>query len=287
MRRISAPTIALGAVLGGGGLISVSGCGASGHAAAGRDLSPNRAAFFGQSRCADAHVQLCEDFESGALDPATWQVGGDPPVIDTLQAARGTRALHVTKTGNGLSYVSESKTFPEPNDTYFGRAFVYFKSLPESATNFSYAHWTFVAASGTGVSGEIRLSGQLQSGANLFGVGTDSLTDPAGTGDWTNADRDPGPNGTPTPVPLGQWLCIEWMHDGAHNQTRFWWDAVEHPSLGTTSTTPHQGNAGLPFTLPRFTNLWLGWQEYQASSERFEMWLDEIAIDGSRIGCVD
>lgn len=287
MRRISAPTIALGAVLGGGGLISVSGCGASGHAAAGRDLSPNRAAFFGQSRCADAHVQLCEDFESGALDPATWQVGGDPPVIDTLQAARGTHALHVTKTGNGLSYVSESKTFPEPNDTYFGRAFVYFKSLPEPATNFSYAHWTFVAASGTGVSGEIRLSGQLQSGANLFGVGTDSLTDPAGTGDWTNADRDPGPNGTPTPVPLGQWLCIEWMHDGAHNQTRFWWDAVEHPSLGTTSTTPHQGNAGLPFTLPRFTNLWLGWQEYQASSERFEMWLDEIAIDGSRIGCVD
>jgi hypothetical protein len=286
MPRTWARALAFAAVLGGGA--QVAGCGASGNAAAGgRDLSPNRAAFFGQSRCAAAHVQLCEDFESGALDPATWQVSGDAPVVDTLQAARGTHALHITKAGNGLSYITETKTFPEPNDTYFGRAFVYFASLPAPATGFSYAHWTFVATWGTGVTGEIRLSGQMQNGANLFGVGTDSLTDPAGTGDWTNPDQDPGPNGTPTPVPLGQWLCIEWMHDGAHNQTRFWWDAVEHPSLATTPTTPHQGNAGVPFTLPQFTSLWLGWQEYQATSEPFEMWLDEIAIDGARIGCVD
>jgi hypothetical protein len=76
------------------------------------------------------------------------------------------------------------------------------------------------------------------------------------------------------------------MHDGAHNQTRLWWDGVEHPSLGTVATTPHQGNATVPFTLPTFTNVWLGWYEYQPTTEPFELWLDEIAIDGARIGCV-
>ncbi len=239
-----------------------------------RDLSPDRAAFFGDSRCAAAHLQLCEDFESGTLDPAVWTVTGTAPAVDDQRAARGQRALHVKIDGNGPSLIAETKTFPAPNDTYFGRMFVYFQSLPSPAAGFDYAHWTFAAASGTGVKGEVRLSGQMQNGVNLFGVGTDSLDDPNGSGDWTNPDQDPGPNGTPTPVPTGQWLCIEWMHDGAHNQTRFWWDAVEHPSLATTPATPHLGNSGVPFTLPSFTSLWVGWYEYQKTTEPFELWID-------------
>ena len=144
-----------------------------------------------------------------------------------------------------------------------------------------YAHWTFVAASGTGVSGEIRLSGQRSSGDNWFGVGTDDRTDPEGTGDWTTSDHDPG--GSPKPVPLHEWLCVEWMHSGRTNETRFFLDGVEHPSLHTTETV--NGGNGKPFILPEFTNVWVGWQEYQPSTETFELWMDEIAIDSSRIGC--
>src|SRR5450432_2571520 len=62
---------------------------------AGRDLSTNRNAFFGESRCASANVLLCEDFESGAIDKGTWKVTG-APVIDGLQKARGSHALHIT-----------------------------------------------------------------------------------------------------------------------------------------------------------------------------------------------
>ena len=251
-----------------------------------RDLSTNRSAFFGASRCAAARVQLCEDFESGVLDPGTWTPTGLTPTIDGVHAARGRRALHVKIDGNGPSYIRETKTFPAAQDTYFGRMFVYFQSLPTPAPGFDYAHWTFAAASGTGVKGEVRLSGQMQQGANRFGVGTDSLDDPAGSGDWTNADRDPGPTGASPAVPTGRWLCIEWMHDGARNQTRFWWDALEHPSLSTTTATPHLGNVGVPFRLPAFTNAWVGWQEYQKTSQPFELWIDEVAIDGARIGCV-
>jgi hypothetical protein len=246
----------------------------------GRDFSTDRTKFFGSSRCTQAGVQLCEDFESGAINKALWSVQGTAPVVDGLQHARGNSALHITQPGNGLSYIKETKTFPAMNDTYWGRIFVFFKTLP--AAPLTYAHWTFVAASGTGVSGEIRLSGQFQNTANFFGVGTDNRVDDAGTGDWTNSDRDPPK--APVAVPLNQWLCIEWLHKGDTNETRFFWDGVEHPSL-YTSATMHGGNAN-PFLLPKFTNVWIGWQEYQTTAEPFELWIDEIAIDSERIGCV-
>jgi hypothetical protein len=249
----------------------------------GRSLSTDRNAFFGKSRCADAKVQLCEDFESGTLDTTTWKVSGDTPVIDGIQAARGSKALHIVKNGNGQSYIRETKTFPEPGNTYYGRMFVYFNSLPADP-DMTYAHWTIIGAVGTGVSGEIRVSGQLQNKVNHFGVGTDNRTDPNGTGDWTNSDNDP--KGMPAAVPQKSWACIEWMHKGDTNETRFYWDAVEHPSLYTMPSTKHGGNAAQPYILPQFTSVWVGWQEYQTATAKFEMWIDEIAIDGARIGCV-
>jgi hypothetical protein len=247
----------------------------------GRDYSTDRSLFFGPSRCADAGLQLCEDFESGMLDKSTWTVSGTAPVIDGVEHARGSHALHITLPGNGLSAISEKKTFPEPNDTYFGRMFVYFKSLP-TPPGMTYAHWTIAAASGTVVDGEIRVSGQLQGGKNLFGVGTDNRVQDAGTGDWTNSDDDS--MGMPRAVPTGEWICLEWMHEGDTSETEFWWDATLHPSL-TTTPAMHGGNAN-PFVLPQFTSVWFGWQEYQTSTEPFELWIDEIAVDSHRIGCV-
>ena len=244
----------------------------------GRDLSTDRGKFFGASRCAAAGVMLCEDFESGTLDTQTWKTVGTAPVIDTVQAARGNHALHVHLNSNGPSYIKETKTFPALAGNYYARAFVYFTHLP--TTGMTYAHWTAFASS-TSI-GEIRISGQYQNGKNKFGVGTDSGMNPAGTGDWTTNDNDPA--GAPRTVPTGEWLCIEWQHDSANDVTRFWWDATEHPSLMTTATM-HGGNAN-PYAIPDITAAWFGWQEYQTSTQEFELWVDEIAIDAQRIGCV-
>jgi hypothetical protein len=243
----------------------------------GRDFSSDRTKFFGASRCAQAGVRFCEDFESGTLDTATWSVNGTTPTVEGAQRARGSKALHIKRAGDGASYIQETKTFPAKNDTYFGRAFVRFDALP-AAPGMSYAHWTFLAASGGGA--EIRVSGQLTNGANHFGVGTD---DSAGTGDWTNSDDDP--KNAARAVPIGEWMCIEWMHAGDTSETRFFWDAVEHPSL-YTSKTKHGGLANVDYVLPQLSQVWIGWQEYQSSNEPFEMWVDEIAIDDARIGCV-
>ncbi len=247
----------------------------------GRDLTTDTTKFGlgGPTLCATANVQLCEGFETGSLDPNTWKVIGTPPTIDSVQTARGLKALHIKQSGDGPSYIEETRTFPAKNNTYFGRAFVWFATLAGPPMN--YAHWTFIGAVGTNVSGEIRVSGQFQNGKNLFGVGTDNRVDDAGTGDWTTSDTDF--NGNPTAVPTNQWLCIEWLHKGDTNETRLYWNAVEHPSLHTTATT--NGGNGNPYILPDFTSVWLGWQEYQPSTLQFDMWLDEIAIDPSRIGC--
>jgi len=244
---------------------------------AGRDLSADRSKFFGASRCASAGVMLCDDFESGTLDPR-WKIVGTPPVIDTLQAARGSHALHVHLNANGPSYIKETQTFPALAGNYYARAFIYFTHLP--TTGMTYAHWTAFAS--TTSIGEIRISGQYQNGVNRFGVGTDSGSNPGGTGDWTTNDNDPA--GAPRAVPIGEWACIEWQHDSANDVTRFWWDATEHPSLMTTASK-HGGNTN-PYLIPDITAAWFGWQEYQTSTQEFELWVDEIAIDAQRIGCV-
>lgn len=262
-----------------------------GLADGGRDLSTDSSLFYGStSRCATAGVQLCEDFESGNLDTATWKVVGKTPTVDGIQHARGAKALHIVVDGDGASMIQEKKTFPEPDNTYWGRIFVYFDKIPahiQTDGGMTYSHWTFAYGQGTGATtGQIRLSGQLQkTGAsyiNYFGVGTDDKS-ATGTGDWTASDDDPA--GSPMGVPTGKWACIEWLHDGKNDVTRFFWDAVEHTSLAT-SAKKHRGVATNDYIMPSFTSTTIGWQEYQASTQTFEMWVDEIAIDTNRIGCV-
>jgi hypothetical protein len=117
-----------------------------------------------------------------------------------------------------------------------------------------------------------------------LGVGTDNRNEPEGSGDWTNADDDP--KGAAKPVAEKQWSCVEWMGDYMADETKFFLDGVEHPSLATTLTTKHGGNPDRPFYLPEFSAIWFGWAEYQPTTQQFELWFDEIAIDPERIGCV-
>jgi hypothetical protein len=42
------------------------------------------------------------------------------------------------------------------------------------------------------------------------------------------------------------------MHKGDTNETRFWWDGVEHPSLATTRDVKRGGNGRVKYELPTF-----------------------------------
>jgi hypothetical protein len=280
-------TVASGGAAPAGGSSGSSGANQAGSAASGGAGAPNTRGYYstnpveflGAPRCASLGAQICEDFESGTFDTATWQLhqstAGDAPVIDALHAARGTKAAHFHAANNDFSYISETKTFPEPNDTFWGRMFFYIDLLPVTPTG---AHFTLVEGAGTGDTSKVRVGGQYRK----FGVGTDG----GPSGDWTNIDQDPTQD-TAKEVPEKTFVCLEWQYKGDTNETHFYLNGVEHPSLATSLTVVHGGNAGVQYHLPQFTSLWVGWWMYQAvpMPDHYDIWIDELAIDGARIGC--
>ena len=231
--------------------------------------------FGGATRCAKLNAQLCEDFESGTLDKTIWSVGGNAPVIDGGKAMRGSRSAHFHTDANGLSYIQEKKTFPAVNNTFWGRMFFYIDALPVTP---DYAHFTLIEGAGTGDSSKVREGGQYRK----FGVGTDG----GPSGDWTNIDADPT-KATAKEIPEKQWMCVEWLYKGDTNETRFFWDGTEHPSLYTFPKVGHGANSNVEYKLPTFDSVWVGWWMYQSNPtpDHFDVWIDEIAIDKDRIGC--
>jgi hypothetical protein len=255
-----------------GGVGGKAGAGGAGTGGAG-GFSTDRDEFFGASRCSSAFT-LCEDFEQTSLNTTRWRVQGPAPVIDSTRAARGMRSAHFHTEDNGLSLIHTTSIFPATNNTYWGRMFVYFDTMPTAPM---WAHWSIAAAVGSGNDAEIRVGGQWDGMENRFGVGTDH----GPTGDWTTLDEDPG-----NPVPVDTWICVEWLHKGDTDETRFYWDGVEHPSLHTTATE-HGGTQSEDYLMPEFESVFVGWWLYQAGTTppEFDVWIDEVALDGERIGC--
>lgn len=239
-------------------------------------LTGDRDAFFGDSRCATLGALFCDGFEGPSIDGA-WQKQGPGTVeIDASQQARGKSSLHVHTEGNGFAYLRLSSIFPLADNRYYGRMFVRFDALPSAPT---WAHWTIAEAAGGGNNSLIRVGGQLDRQHNRFGVGSDR----GPTGDWTFLDDDP--TGMGATVPEDEWLCVEWLHDGSSDTTRFYWDAVEHASLATTASD--HGGADVPYNLPDFSSVWIGFWLYQGgpTPDHYDLWIDEVAFDDERIGC--
>jgi hypothetical protein len=222
---------------------------------------------------------LCDGFESGEIDDGIWKVvtgaAADVVEISSGDAARGDYSVHIS-TQNGYGFLENRSAFPVANNDYFGRMFI--KVAQYSTVD--WAHWTIAEAAGTGDGSLIRVGGQYvtDSSVNRWGVGSDG----GPTGDWTTHDGDPA--GAVEEPAVAQWVCVEWQHQGSENTTRFWVDGSEHPSLMTTATM--HGGAGVDYVLPEFQSLWFGWYQYQDDDTlRFDVFIDELAIDDERIGC--
>ncbi len=227
--------------------------------------------------CSDGEL-FCEDFESFTDSSATsnaWSIesrAGNAS-IDAVHA-RGNKALHLTTTDNGMVFLVPNSFSPAGN-SFFGRMWLWVDEFP---TKPDYAHFTMVEASGSGSGTLVRpIGGQYIPGhANdipLWGVGSDG----GPTGDWTSWQDT-------TPTANGRWTCMEWQMDATDNAVNVWIDGVAKPEL-SVSTTQHGGNGD--FVFPDFNKIRLGWQLYQGGSTppNFNVWLDDLALSGSRIGC--
>jgi hypothetical protein len=209
-----------------------------------------------------------------------WSALQTKPSLDSTHSARGSKSLHLHTTATGASGLQTKKIFPRPEGHYYGRMFVYFDALPTSP---QWAHWTIVGANPASEKGEIRVGGQHDGKIERFGVGTDQ----GPSGDWTNLDDDP--KGAAKAVELKKWLCVEWLHDWANDETRFYLDGMEHESLHTTKAVKHGGNSGTPYELPELGSVWVGFWNYDQNKpvtpNAFDVWIDEVAFDAERIGC--
>ena len=250
--------------------------GGANEAGAGSDASPLREGGAATVTCSDTTLLFCEDFESYA--PGVAMGGRWKPVknngsltIDGVHA-RGAKGLHVTTQLNGFAYALLD-AFAPPNNSFFGRMYAWVTAYPSAP---DYAHFTLVEAAGTGNGSLLRpIGGQMIPGSGaLLGTGSDG----GPTGDWENWK-------TSAPIQGGSWKCFEWELRASTNGMNVWVDGVAKTELSTT-TTSHPG-ANVDFVFPTIDRVWFGWWLYQGGStpSQFDVWLDDIALSKSRIGC--
>ncbi len=225
--------------------------------------------------CASAGLLFCDDFESYPLGTAkggkwTPVTNNGTLTIDTAHV-RGAKALHVSTQLNGFAY-ARLGAFAPPNNSFFGRMYAWVTAYPSAP---DYAHFTLVeAAAGSGTL--VRpIGGQyVPNQGPLLGTGSDG----GPTGDWENWKAS-------APAQAGAWKCFEWELRANDNVVNVWVDSIAKTDL-TVSTKSH-GGTQVDFVFPTFDHVWFGWWLYQGGSTptQFDIWLDDIVLSTTRIGC--
>jgi len=226
---------------------------------------------------------FCEGFEAygdGEVpDPALWAQKATKATVDGGHVRRGTKALHVPPLLHDSVYVRETRTFPTLGKAFYARLFLWVEKEPIEKPSNLY-HWTLIEAAeredGTGK--QVRLGGHIEA---RF------------PGDWlrfnyeSHAPTDPHETGLSDKgalVPPGRWHCIEIYFDMTKQEARVWLNGMERPMLHWLNNMPDKPMFQFPAEIKALS---FGWTEYQPPQTPFEVWLDEIAVDGQRIGCDD
>lgn len=272
---------AAGSGAGAGGLGGMIQGGASGSAGGGIGGSSNGGAGTGagatggaSGSCGAATYAICEDFESTDLGapPEGWTKHGEASGVDDSEARHGQRSLKL-----GAIPVWERRIHHDATmlgASHWGR--IYYKvGLPVPD---AFVHSTLVAFGGEGPtsgSGEFRVVDTVKTagaGAShqfLYNVQPQNGGEfGATTGyDWTFD---------------GEWHCAEWFVDATTQSFRFYFDGAE--ALTIENGSGNYANTDLPSS---FSELRVGWINYQEAPPGFTAWIDDVAVGDERIGCED
>ena len=228
--------------------------------------------------CNRPGLLFCADFETLALGPATstaWttEAAAGALTIDAAHA-RGQRALKVATMGNGRGRLRVAGLSPAGNSLY-GTMHAWVTTFPTAP---DYAHFTMVELAGSGNTTLLRpVGGQYAPGTpadSFWGVGSDG----GPTGDWTNWKRT-------VPADDARWMCMEFHLDAATSTIEVWIDGVAKPEM-TVSRASH-GGTQVDLVFPTIDTAWFGWWLYQLNPTpaTFEVWLDDLALGATRLGC--
>ncbi len=226
--------------------------------------------YFGLPRCCHTNAQLCEDFESGTVgqvpDANVWTINkatADVVEISASQHARGNQALHIHALNSGGQHTMIVNTtgFPFTNDAFWGRAFIYW-----NGTAYPNSHTTYVAAGPS-------------PNSNYQWMRYSSF----GSGDLGGNDSDPDNSaGSSTALPSMTWACMEWFYDRPNMQATYYLDGHLLSTLAIDAK--HASNTDL-----HWQQVEIGWELYaqDGTTASWDMYFDEIALNGTRIGCAN
>jgi hypothetical protein len=253
--------------------------GRGGGGGAGAGGASGTAGIGGGSLCAAGRFLLCEGFEGpvGNTPPAGWTRQGNATIADD-QAARGAHALKLTPAadkGYGFFVYGNAEAF---GAAHWGRLFYRVQTPPPDA----FVHATMAAYQGDGPG----------IGASTFRVAdTVKMAAPTSTHQFLfnvqiTGDREFG-KGSPYNWSFdGNWHCAEWFVDGANQAYQFYFDGSEVTQIRIQNGAGNTGSGSNETHLPMmFNDFRVGWTTYQTAPPGFTAWIDEVAIDGQRIGC--
>ena len=202
---------------------------------------------------------FCEDFETGKLDTTRWEldVGYDAANAVTVQAAKvhhgGFAAhAHLSNAGGGFANIRTKTPFPKLAGDLWGRAYV----LQTVDATVGHNALVKMESSGAGVLEVGQSQGKVQ------------LTFYPPTGE--------NPAGYATSIPEAAWTCLEWHMAKTAPQIELFADGV---SLATYT----YGGAA---TIPSFTAIKLGLETHSSNTSTDDVYIDDVALDGARIGCL-
>jgi hypothetical protein len=207
-----------------------------------------------------ASVLACEDFESGA--PASIWFPGQTQgtvTVDTSRPHRGLYAMHsqTSAAASGATVkadLTESSSFPAP-PSLFVRAWYYLPVQPASG---------------------FEITGVAQQASPYAGL---AVYQTGGFLSVQNTVNGAFHASNSVPFPSGRWTCLEWEVDFAGTQQyRFWIDGSEVTDLHIVEPTQPSPPVNLFGTGLDFYGL-------TAAQPAYELWIDDLILSSSRIGC--
>lgn len=252
---------------GGGGTGGTGGTSSTSGADSGGAGGKGGAGGGGAASCSAGHV--CDGFEDAGL--GSWTKNGDGAVkVDTTHVFAGSRAMQFVSEpgGNKRSQLERSGAplFPLAGNKMWGRVMAFAKDLPGmSDKENKNVHYDLIQASGADPAvGEYRVAG-------MGGV-------------LLNYNPHDCYFGTQKPIPEDKWACWEWLFDGEKNIIEFYIDGVQQARIENKGQGCVDGTSSV-WQAPTFSELRLGFVNYQSKAETTTLWLDELELASERLTC--
>ena len=244
-----------GEVTGTGGMDSTGGAGGQAQPMGGTPGTSNG----GTSGGGCGAAAFCDDFEGSTMLGPAWMldnsVAGNTIEVVSTQHHSGMNAVHIKYgTAAMATYLDDTKGFPFPNDSFWGRVWMY------AMTGLETGHHVFI---------ETRNGAQSDmSGVRELNTQTPSIL-------ATNLQSSDNSGKSTVPLPQGKWTCFEWQvkATGGTGEVHLYMDGTEVP-----------GTAKTGWTIPHLMKQRIGIQRYNGGTAG-ELWYDDFAVGTARIGC--